>query len=1088
LVVTLDPPAHALQVRDTLDLEQARPESDGSYRFELHAELEPHTTTPGWRLERVGPSSGGLDEGTVTRVQWSVQPSPGAPLSVELQYGGRIHHPLATQGEEYQRSFQETPGIIADEGVYLAGSSFWVPTFADTMITFDLEVREQQPPWDVVSQGHRTGHELTDTGLATTWTCAHPTEEIFLVAGRWHEFADTTGRVEARVFLRADDGALARRYLRATRRYLDMYEAMLTPFPYRSFSLVENFWETGYGMPGFTLLGSKVIRFPWIIASSYPHELLHNWWGNSVYVDIEQGNWCEGLTAYLADHLLAEQRGDGVSYRRATLKKFSDFVGDGTDIALTEFRSRHSGASEAVGYGKSLMLFHMVRRAVGDQNFLAALRRFANDHAFERASFADIAAAFASVAGGDWDPFFAAWTERPGAPRLEIASATARATPHGATPWIAELTVRQTQEEDPFPITVPVALSVEGSDRPLWVEVGSCGRECSIKVPTRDRPLRVHVDPMFDVMRRLDPLEVPPALSTLFGAADPLFVLPSSAPQEELERWRDLASAWARPDTPRTVIDDELDGLPEGAAWILGAHNRWAPDLVDRLADQPIAVTPTGIDLAGEPIPDVGSSWVVVARGRPDPSTAVGWVAAEPIDAIPGLARKLPHYTRYSHLAFRGSEPENVAKGLWAPVRSPLVRSFTADRADAGAALELPARDPLVGLPPAYDAGSLLSVAAELAAEEMEGRGLGSPGLARATRRVEQYLEETGLEPAGDLGFRQVWSWHGGEPARDMELVNLVGRRVGRSGPAKRPVLVMAHLDHLGRGWPDVRDGNRGAIHPGADDNASGVAVLLEVARAVAEDQPAPRPLLFAVTTGEEAGLLGAHRLLDELPEDELPMACVNLDTVGRLADGRLYVLRSDTAREWRHVFMGVGYTTGADVAIVAEPLDSSDQEACIARGIPAVQLFTGPHADYHRPGDTFDRLDAAGMATVTEAVHQVVTYLAGREEPLTVTIDDTPESTPAGPGPGRRASLGTMPDFAHQGPGVRVQQVMDGSAAAAAGLLSGDLIVAIDDTAVTDLRSFSAALKTHSPGATVRVHVLRDGEEIALLAVLGSR
>ena len=84
---------------------------------------------------------------------------------------------------------------------------------------------------------------------------------------------------------------------------------------------MENFWETGYGMPSFTLLGQQVIRFPFILHSSYPHEILHNWWGNGVFVDYAGGNWCEGLTAYLADHLIAEQRGQGAEHRRAILQR-----------------------------------------------------------------------------------------------------------------------------------------------------------------------------------------------------------------------------------------------------------------------------------------------------------------------------------------------------------------------------------------------------------------------------------------------------------------------------------------------------------------------------------------------------------------------------------------------------------------------------------------------------------------------------------------------------------------------------------------------------------------------------------------------
>jgi len=95
---------------------------------------------------------------------------------------------------------------------------------------------------------------------------------------------------------------------------------------HKKFALIENFWEAGYGMPSFTLLGEKIIRFPFILHSSYPHELLHNWWGNSVYVDFETGNWCEGITVYMADHLIKEQRNQAIEYRRATLQKYTNYV------------------------------------------------------------------------------------------------------------------------------------------------------------------------------------------------------------------------------------------------------------------------------------------------------------------------------------------------------------------------------------------------------------------------------------------------------------------------------------------------------------------------------------------------------------------------------------------------------------------------------------------------------------------------------------------------------------------------------------------------------------------------------------------
>ncbi len=1102
LTVRLQPEAHRVEVVDRLTLDGVATDDAGGYRFVLHAGLQPEVVGDRWRLERVpGEPDGellGLNATTETVAEgvplegYRLVPESDPPRwPAMLLYEGPIHHELERAGEEYQRSFSETPGIVDERGAFLAGASFWVPTFDDRLMTFRMRVTGLEAPWTVVSQGRRAEVRQGPGGIRTVlWELEHPTEEVYLVAGPWHEYAETFGDVEALVFLREDDAALAARYLEATGRYLELYEGMVTDYPYASFALVENFWETGYGMPGFTLLGPKIIRFPWILTSSYPHELLHNWWGNSVYVDYDSGNWCEGLTAYGADHLFAEQRGEGALYRRTTLQKYTDFVSSGVDVPLVEFTSRRSAASEAVGYGKSLMVHHMLRRAVGDERYLEALRRFARDNTFRRTSWSDLVAAFNEQTGADWGPFVEAWTTRAGAPRLEIAQVRASRTADEANPWSLDLTLRQSQPGEPFPLTVPVAVTVEGGQEAVWLEVGTCGRrDCRLSTGLAARPLRVDVDPRFDVMRRLDPREVPPALSTVFGAGGPLFVLPADAGAAELAQWRALAGAWAAPAEPRTALDAELDALPAGAVWILGAANRFAADVAGRLGDQGVSLDDAELVLPGRSLPRAGHSLVLVARGAADPADAVGWVAAEPVEAIAGLARKLPHYTKYSYLGFRGTEPENVAKGMWRPLASPLVADLTED-GEPMPALVLPERPPLAELPPLFDGEELLGRASELADPALEGRGLGSDGLERATAIVEGWMRAAGLEPAGEIGYRQRWSWTGGEPEREMTLRNLVGRIPGADPAfANAPVVLMAHLDHLGRGWPDVRAGFEGQVHPGADDNASGVAVVLAVARALAAEPPRARPVLVAVVTGEEAGRLGSRHLLETMGDAVEPSACVTLDTVGRLKDGKLYVLDAGSAREWRFVFMGVGYTTGAPVEISTEPLDSSDQRSCIEAGIPGVQLFTGPTADYHRPSDTADTLDPDGMAVVAEATREAIAYLAERTEPLTVTIDEAGSSaTPRGHGGSRRASLGTVPDFAFAGPGVRVESVVPGSAAAAAGIEAGDVLVGLDGGDITDLRRYSEALKGHQPGDAVVVVVERDGERLELEATLGTR
>ncbi|MEZ5450560.1 MAG: M1 family aminopeptidase [Thiolinea sp.] len=191
----------------------------------------------------------------------------------------------------------------------------------------------------------------------------------------------------ALVYLQQPDPELAERYLKATQRYIKEYSELLGAYPYDKFVTVESFWETGWGMPSFTLLGSRVMRLPFILHSSFPHEILHNWWGNGVYVDAAQGNWSEGLTAYLADHRNKETAGEAMNYRRDALQKYAAFAAAGGDFPLREFRSRHDRTTQAVGYDKSLMLFHMLRKRLGDEAFFAGLRQFYQSYRFRFADF-----------------------------------------------------------------------------------------------------------------------------------------------------------------------------------------------------------------------------------------------------------------------------------------------------------------------------------------------------------------------------------------------------------------------------------------------------------------------------------------------------------------------------------------------------------------------------------------------------------------------------------------------------------------------------------------------------------------------------
>ncbi len=263
--------------------------------------------------------------------------------------------------------------------------------------------------WSSVSQGARKQNEDRDGKHYDQWSAPTPTEEIYVIGAEFTQYELPIGNVTAMAYLRTPDDAMANKYLTTTAQYMEMYRQMLGPYPYTKFALVENFWETGYGMPSFTLLGSQIIRFPFILHSSYPHELLHNWWGNSVYIDFDTGNWAEGLTAYMADHLVAEQRGTGAEYRRSTLQRYTSYVDASTDFPLRDFVGRTDGPTEAVGYGKTSMVFDMLREQVGDENFVRSFQRFYRNNKYAVGTWDDIRTAFEDTTDKDLKPFFEQW-------------------------------------------------------------------------------------------------------------------------------------------------------------------------------------------------------------------------------------------------------------------------------------------------------------------------------------------------------------------------------------------------------------------------------------------------------------------------------------------------------------------------------------------------------------------------------------------------------------------------------------------------------------------------------------------------------
>jgi len=1071
--VTITPAKHLIKVLDRIRLPD---HAARELTFSLHRGLNPRS--PNKSIE-IFPLT---KDTALVQQHFKLRLPPGINTFV-LEYEGIIHHSLNAYGKDQARGFRDTLGLISTEGIYLDGASYWYPHFPDQkLLNFSLSV-DLPKNWDAVSQGKRIQHEQS-TRRSVVWDCLLPQQEIYLIAAQFTEYISRTNKATAMVFLRKPDENLANKYLETTHRYIQMYENLLAPYPYNKFALVENFWETGFGMPSFTLLGSKVIRLPFILHSSYPHEILHNWWGNGVYVDYSSGNWSEGLTAYLADHLIKEQQGQGTAYRQQSLQKYTDYAAEGHDFPLTQFRDRHSSASEAVGYGKALMLFHMLRQKLGDEIFVDGLREFYQQHVFKTASFDDLRIVLEQVSGKNLIDDFNQWVKRTGAPALQLSNA--KNTPFESG-YRLSFELSQTQDGEPYQLSVPLAITFQNRTPSYQTNVSMNKKQQTFDLILPAQPLRLDVDPEFDLFRKLARQEIPPALTQVFGSHKVTVILPTEVNSELDNAYRKFAKKIEKmgPGIVSILKDNELDHLPgDQSILLLGWENRWISAMP--LSQYGVSFDQDEVEIGIKRFSRGEASTALTMGHGKDGEFSISLVSTDLPKALSGLARKLPHYHKYSFLVFTGSEPQNRLKGRWPIESSPMTVAFGGSTKRG----QLKTRKPLAISPPIFDGNRMMDSIQFLSSDDLKGRGFGEPGLDLAAEYIAQQFQKAGLEPAGDSpgSYFQNWLGRGGDPERKVPLKNVVAVIPGTHPNQKTEnVVVGAHYDHLGFGWPDVRENNYGKVHHGADDNASGIAVLLELARILNKVLKPDRNIVFVAFSGEEAGRQGSRYYIKH--QKTYPIkntsAMVNLDTVGRLGENKLLVLGAQSALEWPHIFRGIGYVTGIPIEIVAETLDSSDQISFQESGIPAIQLFSGVNLDYHRPTDTSEKIDPKGLIKVAKVAREAIEYLATREEPLTSNVPIRNNKQTNNP---RKVSLGSIPDFTYKGKGYGLSGVIPDSPAAVAGLRKGDVILKMGGTNIHNVKDASKVLKSMQSGERLTINFLRKGETLTTQATLKSK
>ena len=641
----------------------------GTRRFSAQALLTPATPTFDFALHETldvtaasvnGKSLGVIAMGRDGALRhWRVALPAGQSL-LKLQYGGTLA--VLDRSLDQRGVLRSLPPMASEEGSFLPAGGAWYPQPGAAHFTYQVSVSLPAGQRAIVP-GHLLSEQVpAEPGgrYRASFEFRQPADGIDLMAGPWkvreRSIARASGAaVKLRTYFTPELDAtpgLADAYLDDTRRYLELYAEQIGAYPFTEFSIVAGPLPTGFGMPTLTYMGAEVLKLPFIRASSLGHEVLHNWWGNGVYVDYARGNWSEGLTTFMADYAYKERESMEAA-RQMRLGWLRDFaaVPQSRLEPLTAFRSRTHGAAAALGYGKSAMLFVMLRDAIGVEAFERALRHFWTRHQFEVASWADLQRAFEQASGRPLQRFFDQWLSRANAPTISVTRASA--TKQGAQMRL-NITLKQDQSGAPYALRLPIEIAYAGHSETRWIESGNAQDEVTLDVDAW--PTGVRLDPELRLWRRIDPAQLPPILRQWIVATRPGLVITSNTPEV-----REAAEALARRlfEAPaQAMAPDELKHATEPVL-LMGLHG----EVDAALARFNLPPRPASLGAA-----ETGSAqvWTVAQPG----GAPLAVVSATDAAALRALLRPLPHYGAQSWLVFDASRV--LARGVW-PASVPLL-------------------------------------------------------------------------------------------------------------------------------------------------------------------------------------------------------------------------------------------------------------------------------------------------------------------------------------------------------------------------------------------------------------------------------
>jgi len=559
--VQLEPETHELTARSVLELERlpqgkAAPPS-GVLELELHADLAvDHVEVAGATLRSHTEEITTENENNAAEVPGHedlprMRPKvlrllldrPGSSVQVTVEYHGALFQDVAVgekQGEIHNFAMSAHVGT---DGIYLDEGGYWYPVIeqpetADperSLSEYSLSV-EAVEGFELVAGLEHVPTDEREGRLR--WRSAFPVTGMVLLGGPLKRWSAPHGDVMLHTVLDPSKEDVAADVLAASAEYLDRYEPLIGPYPYKEFTLLEAFFSSGFAFPTCTqIVGSQISLYKQYRRHGYlDHELLHNWWGNGIFVDPRDGNWCEALASFAGNYYGYVLDGDeaGARKERRNQSNFLSAIKPEDDKPLGRYGQK-DGPGRGIAYSKGAAVFHMLERKIGTEAFFAGLRLLTAERMGKFTNWDDLRGAFERTSGTNLKPFFNQWVRHGGAPTLALAGAD-------WAPGSSELAVWISQGGSDFDLDVPLRLYY--GQRTVDVEATVDQPEDRVTVPCESTGLTaVELDPDYHLFRKLKPAEVMPTSNTSKRGPKLVVVVPAGDLPEEYQQVVDDFSA-----------------------------------------------------------------------------------------------------------------------------------------------------------------------------------------------------------------------------------------------------------------------------------------------------------------------------------------------------------------------------------------------------------------------------------------------------------------------------------------------------------------------------------------------------------------